>query len=93
MALVSRHDRNLNKSERRLEGASRLVHHPENLTPMSNGGGTETRIRLRSWGQEHDHQKSHRSSHSLSEVRTDRNSAVLHAAEIVVASQRAAEIE
>jgi hypothetical protein len=44
-------------------------------------------------GQEHDHQKSHRSSHSLSDVRTERDNAALHAAEIAVASHSAAEIE
>ena len=44
-------------------------------------------------GQGRDHQESHRSSHFLSDVRTERNNAALHAAEIAVASHRAAEIE
>ena len=39
------------------------------------------------------HQETQRSSHSLSDVRTERNNAALHTAEIAVASHRAAEIE
>jgi DNA-binding NarL/FixJ family response regulator len=37
MTLVSCHDRNITKSERRVESAFRLVNHPVNLTPMWDG--------------------------------------------------------
>ena len=37
MTLASCHDRNMTRSERRVESAFRLVNHPVNLTPMWNG--------------------------------------------------------
>ena len=79
----------------------------DGLLPSSDSTG--------SWGEGHDHQKSHRNvptnfkaydfvcpgrtyrvesrTHSLSDVRTERNNAAPHAAEIAVASHRVVEIE
>jgi hypothetical protein len=67
-----------------------------NLTPMCSGllpNSDSNSDSITFLGQEHDHQESHRSSHSLLDVRTARNNAAEHTAEIAVASHRAAEIE
>ena len=80
---------NITKSERRVENALRLVNHPVNLTPMWD------RL-LRSSDSTYASGRKHTvefRTHSLSDVRTDRNNATEHAAEIAVASHRAAEIE